>query len=537
MSTSRPVAHYDDSMQWFEVVTTRAPQVLEHVPGSAVVGSTDEGPVVRVPWDQHSAEVLANLRAPHLPPILRDYHWPGLYTPMPHQYTTAGAMSTHRKFFCLDGMGTGKTLSALWACDYLVSIGAVRQVLIICPKSIVRNAWGDTIKAHFPHLSVSVLVDTNPLVRRRKATSEAVFHIVNPSGVEVCFDEMIARKYDLVIIDEATLYKKHNTRRWKFARPIVAAADRCWMLTGTPATQYPVDAHGQIKLMYQEAWNVTETAFKTSTMTQCSKYRWVPKPDAARTIYDAMQPASRVDKKDVLKDMPPITTSTRTVELSPDQKKYMAELRKAAATQIAGAEISAVHAAALRIKLLQIASGSVYDDDSNPIDIDCPDRMNEMADLVAQVRAQDDGTGPPAHKVIVVCAFTHTVDRVHAMLQKAGFNFGKLYGDVPLGQRERILTSMETTREFDGIVAHPECLSHGVTLISCTTTVFFTPCEKAEVALQVSNRMDRPGQKHPMQVIYLTGCPAEDTLYERMTQRFEFNSEVLEQYDDFVHAL
>lgn len=528
---------YDENLQWFETETSRADDVLAHVPGSAIVAQGDDWPIVRVPWDQHSCEVLANLRAPHLPPMLRDYTFAGDKTPFPHQYRIAGAMSTHSKFFCLADMGTGKTLSALWAIDYLFSIGAVRQVLVVCPKSIVRNAWLKEIVATVPHRSASVLVHTDPKVRRLKATSLSDIHITNYSGIEICYEEMVGR-YDLIVIDESTSYKKYGTRRWKFMRPLVAAAARCWMLTGTPSVQYPLDAYGQVKLMYQDAWPVTESAFKSMTMIQHSKYRWVPMDDAASTVHEAMQPAIVVHKRDVLQDLPPVTHSTRTVELSAEQKRLMKELRKEAIVEAqCGAVISAVHAAALRTKLLQVASGVVYDDNRQVVDIEFPDRINELVDIVEQVRAQDDGTGPPAHKVIIVCAFTHTVDRVHAELQKRGFNFGKLYGDVSLSRREKILVSMETTREFDGIVAHPEVLSHGVTLISCTTTVMFTPFDKAEVALQVQNRMDRPGQKHPMQIIRLSGCPAEDLLYERMDMRFDFHSDVVHKYGEFVDAL
>lgn len=531
-----PKFHFDDAMTWFEVVTSRAAEVMQYVPGSAIVGAEAEGPVLRVPWDQHSAEVLAQLRIPHLPPMLRDYEFVGRKTPYPHQYRMAGTMSTHRKFFCLADMGTGKTLSTLWAIDYLIKIGEIRQVLVLCPKSIVRTAWLAEVVESFPHLTATVLVHADPLVRRRKAQSLSNIHIANYNAVEICYDEMVGR-YDLIVIDEATAYKKYGTRRWKFLRPLVAEALRCWMLTGTPSVQYPLDAFGQVKLMYQEAWDMTESRFKLMTMEQHSKYRWVPLEGAAETVHEAMQPAIVIHKRDVLTDLPPITFSMRQVELSADQRRFMKELRKTLVIETGGTTVSAVHAAALRTKILQIASGTVYDDLGKVLDIDSKDRLNELIELCEQVRAQDDGRGPPAHKVLVVCAFTHTVERVQRELNAAGMKFGILHGGVSLKQREQILRSMETNRDLDGVVVQPEVVSHGVTLVSCTTTIFYTPFDKAEVALQVQNRMDRPGQKHPMQIIKLSGCPAEDLMYERMDQRIDFHHEVVGQYDDFVQAL
>jgi SNF2 family DNA or RNA helicase len=535
--TDRPEFVVADDGSWFEVVTSRAAEVLQYVPGSAIVGAEEDGPVLRVPFTQHAGEVLANLRIKHLPRMLWDYEFGGRFTPFTHQYRIAGALSTHSKFFCLADMATGKTLSTLWAIDYLLDAGLIKQVLVICPKSIVRNVWLKEINASFPHRSATVLIHADPLVRRRKATSLSDIHIVNPDGVEICYAEMEGR-YDLIVIDESTLYKKYGTRRWRFLRPLVAAASRVWMLTGTPSVQYPLDCFGQVKMMFQNDWEMTEGRFKMMTMQQCTKYRWVPLDTAVDTVHEAMQPAIVVHKRDVLLDLPPITTLTREVEMSVEQKRLMRELRKSAQAQAAsGVQISAVHSAALRTKVLQIASGSVYSDDGTVVDIDCKARLAELLDVVTQVRAEDCGTGAPEHKLIIICAFTHVVDRVHAELQKAGFNFAKMYGAVSLKQRERILDSMETTREYDGVVAYPEVLSHGVTLVSCSTTVLFSPFDKAEVALQVQNRMDRPGQKHPMQIIRLSGCSAEDLLFERMDARIDFHKEVVGSYSQFVEAL
>ena len=701
-----PKFHYDEALTWFEVVTSRAAEVLQYVPGSAVVGAEDAGPVLRVPWSQHACEVLAQLRIPHLPPMLRDYTFAGTKTPYPHQYRIAGALSTHRKFFCLADMGcvdgsteylapdgwhridsytggpvaqyhpdtqhaefveptayvdkpcstmlhfktrkgvdqmlspehrvlwqdpasgafhvdsalyvaaqhvasergfegvfpasfgivegaschayrskwlsleadtpaekqaavtsvpapggrkycfmvpstflvfrrngyvfcsgnTGKTISSVWAIDYLIGIGAVKRVLVLCPKSIVRTAWLSEFNATTPHLGATVLIHADPAVRRRKAQNMSQIHIANYSAVEICYEEMVGR-YDLIVIDESSAYKAYGTRRWKFLRPLVAGAARCWMLTGTPAVQYPLDAFGQVKLMYQDAWDMSESRFKMMTMVQHSKYRWVPLDGAEETVHEAMQPAIVIHKRDVLADLPPVTFSMRQVDLSAEQKRLMKELRKAAMVEMNGTTVSAVHAAALRTKLLQLASGSVYDDNGSVIDIDAKDRINEVVELCQQVRAQDDGRGPPAHKLMIVCAFTHTVERVQRELNAHGLKFGILHGGVSLKQREKILNSMQNDRELDGVVVQPEVVSHGVTLTSCTTTVFFTPFDKAEVALQVQNRMDRPGQKHPMQIIKLSGCPAEDLMYERLDKRIDFHQDVVSQYSDFVQAL
>jgi type I site-specific restriction endonuclease len=47
---------------------------------------------------------------------------------MAHQKDTASFLTLNRKAFVFSEPGTGKTLSALWAADYLMQRGEVRRV-------------------------------------------------------------------------------------------------------------------------------------------------------------------------------------------------------------------------------------------------------------------------------------------------------------------------------------------------------------------------------------------------------------------------
>ena len=339
-----------------------------------------------------------------------------------------------------------------------------------------------------------------------------------------------------VLTHNCTAYKKYGTRRWKFIRPLAEKVPFLWMLTGTPAVQYPLDAFGQVKLMYQH-WDMSETRFKMATMVQHSKYRWVPLDDSQDTIYAVMQPAIKVAKRDVLKDLPPVMHSTRDVEMTAEQKAAMKELRKQAMAEIGHATISAVHAAAMRIKLVQIASGVVYDDDRNEVQVDYKDRFEELCNIVTQARDEAPKTGPIGGKFIVLAAFTHTVERLAKDLADAGLRVAVLHGGVSLSRRTEIVRQFQETRDLDGVVAIPDVMSHGLTLTAANTTVWFTPIDKAEVALQANNRMDRPGQIQHMHIYRLCGCEAERIMYDAMDRRFDYHTDLVGRYKDFVDAL
>ena len=95
---------------------------------------------VLVYWGVDEVHTLRDLGFDVPSPILMRYNWPGQFKPMEHQRTTAAFLTMHRKAFCFNEQGTGKTASAIWAADFLMKQKKVRRVLIVCPISIMESA-------------------------------------------------------------------------------------------------------------------------------------------------------------------------------------------------------------------------------------------------------------------------------------------------------------------------------------------------------------------------------------------------------------
>ena len=91
------------------------------------------------------------------PSFTNNYKFSGAkYKPFKHQIVTASFLTTHKRGFCFNEQGTGKTASSLWASDYLIQQGVIKKVLIICPISIMDSAWRNDIKTFVPHLSCGI---------------------------------------------------------------------------------------------------------------------------------------------------------------------------------------------------------------------------------------------------------------------------------------------------------------------------------------------------------------------------------------------
>ena len=207
---------------------------------------------VLIHWDLENAQKLAGIGLKNvISTIDRDYEYTGMHKPFDHQKKTASFLTLYKKAFCFNEQGTGKTMSVIWACDYLMKMKQIKRVLIVCPLSIMQSAWQNDIMKTTIHRTCDIAYGT---VDKRKKILEqgAEFTIINFDGVEI-LENYIKYEggFDLIIIDEANAYKNPQTKRWKAMNKIIQANPhmRLWMLTGTPAAQSPVDAYGLAKLV------------------------------------------------------------------------------------------------------------------------------------------------------------------------------------------------------------------------------------------------------------------------------------------------
>lgn len=159
---------------------------------------------IAVYWGLDEARVLRNLGVRNVPsPIYGRYDWPGRFKPMAHQQETASFLTLNRRAFVLSEPGTGKTLSALWAADYLMTRGDVRRVLILCPMSIMHSAWMQDIGNSVIHRS-AVVAHHAQASRRIEAVQEGHdIVITNYEGLDLIATEVKNDgRFDLVIVDE-----------------------------------------------------------------------------------------------------------------------------------------------------------------------------------------------------------------------------------------------------------------------------------------------------------------------------------------------
>ena len=214
------------------------------IPKSKVLSDDGQIAEVLVNWDLEESIVLKNLKIKDVPsPINASYNWPGLYKPFAHQKVTASFLTMHRRSFCFNEQGTGKTGSVIWASDYLISKRIIKRVLVICPLSIMESAWRNDLFKFAMHRKVDTAYG-KPEKRKEIIAGDAEYVIINYDGVEIVATDIMKGGFDLIVIDEANAYKNPSTKRWKVLNNLIKPHTWLWMLTGTPASQSPLDAYG-----------------------------------------------------------------------------------------------------------------------------------------------------------------------------------------------------------------------------------------------------------------------------------------------------
>lgn len=451
---------------------------------------------------------------------LSEYEWPRPhgFTPFDHQKTTSEFLVGNRKAFCFNEQGTGKTASVIWAVDYLMQLGLVKRVLVICPLSIMKSAWQQDLFKFAIHRTVSVAYGS---AKKRKEIVNAgnEFVIINFDGVGIVKKELMSGGFDLIVVDEASAYKNNHTVRWKDLRDLTKVVKGLWMLTGTPAAQSPVDAFGLARLVNPTAVPLYVSHFKDQVMLKVSDYKWIPRPEAKTIVHNALQPAIRFEKKDCL-DLPPVTFVDRDAPLTPQQLVYYKKLKKDMLIEADGEEISAVNAAVQINKLLQISGGAVYTDTGEILEFDVSSRLKVVHEVIDET----------SNKVLVFVPFTHTIELLEKYLTKQGISCEIINGNVTVNKRSDIVTHFQNNVHPKVLIIQPQAASHGLTLTAADTVIWYAPCTSVETYLQANARIDRPGQVNAMTIVHLSGSQVEKRMYSLLRGNVANHNEIIDLY-------
>ncbi len=501
------------------IYETQDPRILKCATGAQLINGSYTG----VPVTLENLQVLRVLGYPVIRP-LDQYDWPRspfIKNPFHAQTETSNFLAVHPRACVLSDMGTGKTLASLWAADALMrdaeARGDVFRTLVVAPLSTLSTVWMDAIFGHFMSRRKAVILHGSAEQRIKALAEPADFYLINHDGIKVGAKRNKQRRLELsgfagalqarsdirlVVIDEVGAFRDYRSLRSKVAKSVLATRDYLWLLTGTPTPNGPEDAYG-IGMLLNGCSGEPFTHYKQRVMLQVSQFKWVPKAGANEAAQKLMQPSIRFSIEDCT-DLPELTMQTRDVDLSDEQTKLLKRLKIDLMVEMERGTVTVANEAALRLKMMQVCQGVVYDSHHDTHKLDCAPRLAVLREIIEEAGS----------KVIVFAPFISVVNMLKFSLKD--YSTRVILGETPVKERTEIIRAFQQERDPHVLIAHPETISHGQTLTAAATTVWYGPTDKTDVYIQANKRMHRPGQKRPCSVVNLASTPVEREVYRRL---------------------
>ena len=428
------------------------------------------------------------------------------YEPHDYQQYAISYIETHPVAAVLLDMGLGKTSITLTALnDLLFDSFEIHRVLVVAPIRVASFSWPAEIEKwdHLEGLKYSVAVGT-AAERLAALKRKADIYLINRENVQWLITESgILFDFDMVVIDELSSFKNHQTKRFKALMKVRPKVKRIVGLTGTPSSNGLMDLWAEFRLLDMgERLGRFIGQYRTSYFRPDKQngqvvFSYKPLPGAEKQIYGKISDITISMKSTDHLQMPELVNSRYTVYLSEKEDSHYADLKKDLVLQLPDGDITAANAASLSGKLSQMANGAIYTDAGETVAIH-ERKLDALEDII------EAANGKP---VLVAYWFRHDLERITERLHKLKIPYARLDTDSSIRKWN--------AGEIPVALIHPASAGHGLNLQSGgNTLVWFGLTWSLELYQQTVARLWRQGQQS--ETVVVQHIITEGTIDERI---------------------
>lgn len=426
--------------------------------------------------------------------------------PMAHQEVSLKFLKPRKEVFDQSDAGTGKTLVEIL--DFVQRHKKDgKRLLVLCPKSLMRAAWYNDIGKFAPHLCVSLCYANK---RKESLAADADVFVVNVDGVKdlaKITDKAFWKKFGTLVIDESDAFMHHTSQRSKAAAKIRDHFEYVRLLSATPQGNTICDQWHQYFILDKgKRLGKSFFGFRSACCTpeqngpSANHLVWRDKEDIELVVAELVRDITIRHKFEDCVDIPAMHTYSVSFELD---KKHMAayeEMKNEALMIVRDKAVTAINAAVQAQKLLQIASGAVYDGSGEYVKV-ASERYELVLDLVCD-----------RPHTVVFYTWEHQLEELIAEAKKRKIEWVWWDSNKP-----------EIEQEFQAgkyrvMFAHPASAAHGLTLTKATTVIWASPTFNVRWFIQGMKRIHRIGQKLKTENIIVV---AEGTADERALESMQ----------------
>lgn len=436
------------------------------------------------------------------------------YQPFAHQLKALSRSQGLREFALFMEMGTGKSKVFIDEIAWLYGKGLIDAVIVWANKGCYKN-WVNT---EFPaHLPAHIPYQMTYWDSAASTTLQASYvKLMKPfTGLKILVMNIEALAYEKAtkfatafckmhrvygVVDESTSIKNRKAKRTISVVEIGSYCKYRRIATGSPVTNNPLDLYSQAAFLGTHLLGFSSFyAFRAryAEMVQITlgsrSFKKVKQFQHLDELTRKIQPWSfRVLKRDCL-DLPEKIYEYREVELTDEQKRAYATMKKSAFVELDGSFATVQLALTKILRLHQIVCGNLKDDDG--INHALPNnRIPVLLDTI------EEGSG----KFIIYATYIHDLQAIIASLSE---EYGKqsvvgYYGETSKVDRDIAVKRFQEDPECRFFVAN-RTGAYGLTLTAAETVIYYSNDYNLEVRLQGEDRAHRIGQRHNVTYIDL----------------------------------
>jgi len=401
-----------------------------------------------------------------------------------------------------DEMGLGKTMQAIIAARLLWRREIIKQILVVCPKTLISN-WKTEFCKWWPQVSHNIYIaglDTDTEFFLKLGMPNVIVKIINYDLLPRKLEWLKSQKFDhdLIIIDEAQRIKTPTAKASQAVKAL--KAKRRWALTGTPLENKIDDLISIFKFIKPDLVD-----YGNSEATICNKTR----PYILRR---------RTDEVDDI-GLPEKFEQDIEIDLDPEHYNVYRQMEDDGVVELneKGDSITVTHVFALINKLRQFCNFCPVSGASA--------KLERLLDDMEEIKESK-------RKALIFSQFVSEdfgLKRIAKKLESERYNILQMHGEIPQRQRDTIKEKFDADKSISAMLLNFRVGGVGLNLQAANYVYLFDRWWNPAVEDQAGKRAHRIGQT---QKVFIRKFYCKDTIEERILKKLAEKRRLFRQIID-----
>lgn len=490
-----------------------------HLQGLATMGGVTLSDNARSALDGYGS-TPSTPQAPAFP------HWYRFKrAPRKHQLDALNKGYDKNGFALFMDMQTGKSKTAIDMIAAHRMEGHIKAALIITKKTLRLN-WVHALNDDCPIPFSAHLPETSKKKDFSKwMASKHDFKILvvgweslSTGGMaDICREFALVPHEIAIIADETNYITGHKATRSKVAVELSKCAKYRYALTGTPATEGPMNLFMQFEFLDPQIIGLGDYyAFRNRYAVMGG---FIPKEGPMRgkpveivgyqnmdELLELIGPYSFQVMKSDAYDLPPKRYQVRDIEMTKAQKDLYKKIKSEKAITMGDDERAVQNTLELMLRLHQVAGGytvtprEIHTHDAqgmpkvkvvyDPVEIVAPGdnpKILELVDIVNEAKGKQG---------LIWAVYMPEIKAIVGVLRGLGLRIGELHGGIPESERQPMVDAFKRG-EIDWVVGNASTGGMGYSMHTAEVSVFYNNTFKLRDRLQAEDRCWGDGQTKP----------------------------------------